>query len=236
MSSICLIHSIPQGPGIAASLLMAGLFGGFTHCAGMCGPFVMAQLAGQENGQATGLKRLVGAALLPYHLGRMTTYVGLGIIFNIFFHALPAAPMRTALSSALLLTAAIVFLSIAIPRLGIVFPWTARLRLPAPSKLITRVSAPLVNRHHYLLGVALGFLPCGLVTAALLAASTAANPVNAAFGMTAFAAGTFPALLMVGFSGEAAKARWPRAAQLAGVSAMVFSSLSLIGIAGTMIF
>ncbi len=221
---------------MAVSLLTAGLFGGFTHCAGMCGPFVMAQLGGKGGMQTTALTRITGAALLPYHLGRMTTYVSLGVIFNLFFHALPASPVRTALSTALLLTAAVVFLSIAIPRLGAVFPWAMQLRLPMPSKLVTRISAPLMSKHHYLLGVLLGFLPCGLVTAALLAVSTAANPLQAATGMAAFAAGTFPALFLVGLGGESIRARWPRFAQLAGAAAMVFSSLSLIGMAGTMIF
>ena len=70
--------------GIVGALLIAGLAGGAAHCAGMCGPFVLAQTAGrlaavpvEKFGRLT---RLGGALLLPYHAGRMVTYAGLGAV------------------------------------------------------------------------------------------------------------------------------------------------------------
>ncbi len=70
--------------GAAPILFMAGLLGGLTHCAGMCGPFVLAQVSADSAtlnrpGLGEG-RRLVRAFLLPYHLGRFTTYVGLGAL------------------------------------------------------------------------------------------------------------------------------------------------------------
>src|SRR5262245_38327356 len=67
--------------GLPLALFLAGLVGSLTHCTLMCGPFVLAQVAGRlEAGAAAGgeLVRLAGAALVPYHLGRMTTYSVLG--------------------------------------------------------------------------------------------------------------------------------------------------------------
>ncbi|MCB2082142.1 MAG: sulfite exporter TauE/SafE family protein, partial [Rickettsiales bacterium] len=36
--------AITQYPGVVATLFLAGLVGGVTHCAGMCGPFVASQV------------------------------------------------------------------------------------------------------------------------------------------------------------------------------------------------
>ena len=85
-------------PMLMGAMLVAGLAGGVTHCAGMCAPFVLAQgaaragmggaaragmggtaWAGMGDGGGT-LARLSGAALLPYHLGRGLGYAALGAL------------------------------------------------------------------------------------------------------------------------------------------------------------
>jgi sulfite exporter TauE/SafE len=43
--------------------------------------------------------------------------------------------------------------------------------------------------------MALGFMPCGLVFAAVMAVTATANPLLAAIAMAAFGLGTIPALL-----------------------------------------
>jgi sulfite exporter TauE/SafE len=63
----------------------------------------------------------------------------------------------------------------------------------------------------YLLGVALGFLPCGFLYAALAAAASSSNPMLGIAGMVAFGLGTVPALAAVGVAGQAAGQRWQRA-------------------------
>ena len=78
------VMAMPQATGSAlyGALFLAGLVGSLTHCAGMCGPFVLTQVgAGLETVPAakmTEWTRLRGALLIPYHLGRFTTYVLLG--------------------------------------------------------------------------------------------------------------------------------------------------------------
>ena len=79
----CQAVAVEHG-GLLASLFLAGLVGSATHCVGMCGPFVLAQtVARLEERPASDMReihRLSGAALVPYHLGRATTYAGLGAI------------------------------------------------------------------------------------------------------------------------------------------------------------
>ena len=72
--------------GLPAALFLGGLVGSLSHCALMCGPFVLAQVTarlesgvmGSGMGAGGELVRLAGAALVPYHLGRITTYTALG--------------------------------------------------------------------------------------------------------------------------------------------------------------
>jgi hypothetical protein len=61
----------------------------------------------------------------------------------------------------------------------------------------------------YALGVALGFIPCGLVYGALAAAAAGGNGLTAAFAMAAFWLGTVPMLFGVGVAGGAILGRWP---------------------------
>jgi sulfite exporter TauE/SafE len=60
----------------------------------------------------------------------------------------------------------------------------------------------------YALGLALGFLPCGLLYGALAAAAAAGDALAGGFGMLAFAVGTVPALLAVGLAGHVAGDRF----------------------------
>ena len=64
------------------SLTTLGFFGGFSHCIGMCGPFVITQsnnrLKNIPISDYNNFQRVKSLALLPYHLGRITTYSILG--------------------------------------------------------------------------------------------------------------------------------------------------------------
>jgi sulfite exporter TauE/SafE len=60
----------------------------------------------------------------------------------------------------------------------------------------------------YLLGVLLGFIPCGLLYGALTAAASTGDPLAGAFGMGAFVLGTIPTLFAVALLGHFAGQRW----------------------------
>lgn len=227
------IHDIAVSHGLIISLFLAGLVGGFTHCSGMCSPFVLAQTGN--------ITRLKDSLLLPYHLGRMTTYVMLAILVSSLINlAFVFSDLKAIIAAPMLILAAIIFLVSAFPRLITVFPWIEHFRIAAPYKFITKFSGQLMNNPNalkrYGLGVLLGFMPCGLVISALLASATASNVLQAALAMGAFAAGTVPALVLVAFIGHTVKTKYPKASVRITQGAMVISSFWLFALAGAMIF
>lgn len=186
---------------LAFLLLLAGLWGGLTHCAGMCGPFVLSQI--DERLETTGQpgfgrwERLKGAALLPYHLGRLTTYAGLGAASGSIGGLVAEWSGLRWMTAGFLVLAAGLFATQA--------AGFAILRAPsAPAglgRLIARLTLKPSGIRHYALGMMLGFLPCGLIYGALAATAAAGSAAAGALTMAAFAAGTMPALVAVGWGG-----------------------------------
>ncbi len=201
--------------GLLASLFMMGLLGGVSHCAGMCGPFVLSQVGARlEARPASRMRewhRLTGAALLPYQLGRATTYVGLGVLGALLAGLLVGGVGLRWLSAGLLLFAALFMLGYAVPGLkrltGAGVGGEGRWSRSLAGWVRPLFAAPFGWRG-WLLGVALGFIPCGLLYAAVAAASSYGEPLTAAFGMAAFWAGTVPTLFGVGLVGHMAARRW----------------------------
>lgn len=201
---------------LAGSLFVAGLIGGGGHCVAMCGPFVLAQsVARLEALPAADMRefhRLAGAALAPYHLGRLTTYVGLGAAAGALAGGVMAAAGLKWLSAALLALAAALFLGYAVRTLAVRLPgssaggegwWSRRL-----GGLVRPLFARPVGVRGYALGIALGFLPCGLLYGALTAAAASGSALAGGLAMGAFALGTVPALLAVGLAGHVVGRRW----------------------------
>src|SRR5262249_45358281 len=109
--------------GIIGALALAGLVGGFTHCTGMCGPFVLAQLGRQLEAvperRMSEFHRLTGALLLPYHLGRATTYVAIGATAAFVTGSVTGLTTFRWLELVLLLAAALFFLVQGLQGLGL---------------------------------------------------------------------------------------------------------------------
>src|SRR5918995_5058157 len=186
--------------GVPSSLLLAGLAGSVVHCIGMCGPFVLGQVMAALDRGPTAYgewRRLSGAALLPYHLGRLTTYAGLGALAGAATALFASTSVFGWLSGGLLVVAAWLMI---VQALGLAFRRNSPL-----AGVLTRLAAPLSmargNAARYGLGVVLGFLPCGLLYGALAAAGGTGAAVDGALAMAAFAAGTMPALVATAWGG-----------------------------------
>ncbi len=230
----CQAVTVEHG-GLLTSLFMAGLVGSATHCVGMCGPFVLAQtVARLESRPASDMRefhRLSGAALAPYHLGRTTTYAGLGAAAALLAGGVIDVTGLKWLSAALLILAALFFLGYAVQRIGVHVPWLRSGGESGWSRHLGRWARPLFERpvgvRGYALGLMLGFLPCGLLYGALAAAAASGDPLSGAFAMIAFALGTVPALVAVGLAGHVAGRRWQ--GLLAGITPvlMVFNAAAL---------
>ncbi len=233
-------ENIPLGYGLPASLFLAGLAGGFTHCITMCGPFVLAQQNGINPAQPR-LARLSAQALLPYHFGRMTTYVLLALVFSTALNAaLLSSPVKSTLGAMMLFSAAVIFLASAIPIMRDVFPFLAKLKLPVPFRLINALSEPLLRnpsvRGRFALGMLLGFMPCSMVLAALIAATSLESPMQSGFAMAAFAFGTAPALIMTGLGGRIAANRFPQSTRILKFLMLMVSTGVLLLTSGKMMF
>lgn len=222
-------------PAVAASLplglFVAGLAGGALHCVGMCGPFVLGQvMATADATPPSGYgewRRLSGAALAPYHLGRATTYTLLGGIAGGATALFAATTGFAWLSSLFLAIAALLLIAQAAGlAVGRTTPWNAAL---------SRLAAPLSRTRHpagrYGLGVLLGFLPCGLLYAALAAAAGTGSAAEGALAMTGFALGTVPALVAVGWGGLIMRRRMRAAASWVSAPLLVGNALLMLALA-----
>lgn len=242
----CLHDLAAIGPGgvpaVAGALFLAGLAGGFTHCAGMCAPFVLAQ-AGAAAGRGEGvLARLSGAALLPYHLGRMLGYATLGALAGGMARLVTEASGPRWLLAALLLAAALLMAAQATARLPERWRPARLLHLPAlplPGARLGALVGRLVDAPGRAvsgwravgLGLALSALPCGLLYAALAGAAATGSALAGAIAMAAFVAGTVPALVGVALMGRLFLRRAGPGLRLAGAGLFALNSLVLAGMA-----
>lgn len=185
--------------------LVAGAVG-LPHCAGMCGPFATASSA--EPG-----------GLAAWHLGRGTTYIGLGAVAGATAARLPLPPLViTGVAAALVL--------LMVANIG---GWLPPLHWG--SNLAARLAAPVAGLRgpvgRYLFGMATGLLPCGLVWAALGLAVARQDAVGGALVMCAFALGTVPGPTAAAWlARRVGSPAWVRPVIAAGV--LVSSGWSLI--------
>jgi sulfite exporter TauE/SafE len=190
----------PVDFGIALSLgLVSGL-----HCLQMCGPIAL--VVGK------------GRPLALYNAGRVLTYMALGAVAGSIGQALM-----------FLGSTAVVVAGAAMIVAGLLMTGVTRskdLITIRPGGRFSRVSGALLRagRNRFLLGLVLGFLPCGMVYAALLKAMHAAGPVAGALTMLAFGAGTSVALFAVGY-GAAFCGRWVQ--RVAPIGVMIAGALMI---------
>ena len=163
--------SLPLGGGLLLGLFLAGAAGSTMHCVPMCGGFVLGQVADRmarlPAARLCEWRRMRSGVLLPYHLGRLTTYAGLGV------RRWGRLPWFGSLLRRCCCSARPLFLAHALRRLvparrACLPGLDARRRVEPAGR--RRLAAPGRSGDGYLLGVALGFLPCGFLYAALAAA------------------------------------------------------------------
>ena len=231
----CKAVALEHGP-LLLSMFLAGLIGSASHCAAMCGPFVLAQTGEATAGLKIGggeLRRLAGAALLPYHAGRAFTYILLAVLLSLPLQLMSQLPQLRFIPAIALLLGALLFLLLGFR--GLRGSLESGFLGGGLGDRLGQIAKPLFAKpwgwRGIGLGMVLGFLPCGLLYAALAAAAGTGSIVAGAFAMSCFALGTVPALVTVGWGGLIMRrhlraiARWVSPPLLAG-NALVMLALA----------
>ncbi len=177
--------------------LILGLAGSL-HCAGMCGPLMLA-LPRSGSGRIGFV-----AGRLAYQGGRIFTYSLLGVGFGFLGRSLAVIGLQrwVSLSAGILLLAGLAAAlpkGASLPVLGLV----GFLKRNAGRLLQRRSVGSLV-----LLGTLNGLLPCGLVYAAAAGATAMGNWTGGIAYMSLFGLGTLPLMLGLSLSSQSMPVSW----------------------------
>jgi sulfite exporter TauE/SafE len=200
-----------------------GLLMGFSHCLGMCGPLVagFSLSAGATPGAAPGAPPrslfATAAAQLPYHLGRVTTYAALGALLGATGAFVNVAGRLAGLGEVMALLAGALMVALGLGVAGVTAR-LARLEASASHRLLLLLR-PLLQggpSRLYPLGLALGFLPCGVSWTIFLGAAASGGPVPGLLMALAFGVATVPGLLLPALLGALVGQRTRGALRRAG--------------------
>lgn len=217
---------------IISSYLTAFLLGLFStvHCIAMCGS-VIGALTLSLPAEVRESQRRMLPFVFNYNVGRILSYAMAGVVVGLLSTPLTQLDAHWFLR----VLSVIVMVSMGLYLAGW-FPKFARAeKLGAP---VWRLLQPIGQKllpvrsvsQAFLLGMVWGWLPCGLVYAALAVAATAGDPVKGGLVMLAFGAGTLPAVMGAGlFTGMLASlARSKSLRQAAGILIILMALATLL--------
>ncbi len=194
---------------------------GAGHCLGMCGGIV--------GGLSAGGQKVRPLWLGCYHLGRVSSYTLMGFLAA---GAVSLAPTSGWPVARTLAGVVMIFMGLYVANLG-----RTILLLERVGQHVWRWIQPMAGkwlpiqnaRGAWVVGLFWGWLPCGLVYAALAYASGLGQPVTGGLAMLAFGLGTLPALLMASFAirslGKRLNRPWLKGAL--GLSYMAFGAWTI---------
>jgi len=205
------------------------------HCVQMCGPIVLSYSVSLESLKAhtaaPSFSRLLGNHL-AYNAGRIVTYSAIGALAGIAGKTMGWVGQLAGFGHVLALVSGTLMILAGIVMSGVIpsrFAGSNLVRIP--SSVLRRIgrllSAPCAG-NRFLLGLTLGFLPCGLIYAALLKAMATGSMARGAGTMFAFGLGTTGSLVAIGIFSSALRlnlSRW--GSQLAAVGITVMGVLLL---------
>ena len=175
------------------SAFLLGLISSF-HCVGMCGPLAMSV---PVQHLPTPQKSL---SIVLYHIGRIATYSLLGLLFGVLGRHIFIAGIQQ--KASIILGSIILFV--------VIYQRIFRKTFNPPfiqlftDKLYTVIRI-LWGKHSvsgiFLLGMANGLLPCGMVYFAIAGALSSVSLINSILFMFLFGVGTLPLMLSVHFTG-----------------------------------
>ena len=184
------------------------------HCMQMCGPIVLSYSLGGTTSDARGVAgktRYLALGHLAYNAGRIITYSALGALAGLaggtvgMLGRLAGVSRLAAMLGGCLMVIAGLFMLDIIPSRMLAGVQLFRLTSGFMRRVGGLLSTPAVGKR-FLLGLALGLLPCGLIYAALLRSLATGSALWGAAAMMAFGVGTAGALIALGVFSSAI--RW----------------------------
>jgi len=172
------------------SALIFGLISSL-HCIGMCGPIAMMLPIDRSNPA----KKVI--QIMLYHIGRLSAYASLGLIFGILGKGFYMAGIQQHLS---IIVGILMIVIVLIPeRVFMNYNFSKPVY-----KLLSNVKTSLGNQFKrkspdalFTIGLLNGFLPCGLVYAALFGAIAMQNVTLGVTYMLLYGLGTIPMMSAV---------------------------------------
>jgi len=195
-----LLKLIGSMEAITGSYITAFLLGLFStvHCIAMCGSVIGALTLSLPIETRESQRKML-PYIFNYNMGRLLSYGVAGLIVGFL-----SSPLATFNGHLILRYLAVIVMICMGLYLAGWFPKFAYMeRLGAP---IWKWLQPIGQKflpvrklsQAFFLGIVWGWLPCGLVYAALAVAATVGEPVKASMVMLAFGAGTLPAVMGAG--------------------------------------
>jgi sulfite exporter TauE/SafE len=193
------------------------------HCVSMCGPIVLSYSL------PLGSKRFSSqaAAHISYNVGRIITYGLLGAIAGLFGSSVSFVGEIAGIENVAAIVAGVLMMIAGVLLLDLL-P-SKHLQKFNPLLYSGHLLRPLASRFSstsigskFSLGLMLGFLPCGLIYAALLKAMATGTVFAGVMTMTAFGLGTAGSLLAIGIFSSAFSMKLSRwGTRLAAVSVLL---------------
>ena len=191
------------------------------HCVQMCGPIVLSYSLPMAH------EPRLWRAHVCYNLGRVTTYTFLGALAGLAGRAIGFAGRLAGIAQGSRIAAGVAMILAGIYLSGLLRPNNlVRIDRPGLAARISRRGKQFMlsvkPSGKFRLGLVFGFLPCGLIYAALLKAVDTGALLPGALTMLAFGLGTSLALTATGLASSAfgwRAGRWSNA--LAGASIML---------------
>jgi sulfite exporter TauE/SafE len=170
--------------------LILGLISSF-HCIGMCGPIAMMLPVDHKNEAKKAIQ------IITYHLGRLTAYASIGLIFGLLGRGFFLAGIQQKMS---------IFIGIAMIIAALIPEKVfSKYNFSKPvykviSKIKSSLGSQFRNRSYkslFIIGLLNGFLPCGMVYAALFGAIAMQSAGFGMLYMLLFGLGTVPLMTVV---------------------------------------
>lgn len=213
---------------VSASLL------GSTHCAGMCGPIVLLMLGRSTATHSTASTGNTAWHLLFYHLGRLTTYVALGVLAGMLGMTLNQSGMLLGWQRLAAYLAGITMLASAtvllLRQLGV------RLQhMPVPRAWVKGIYAgfrwaqqwPTLLRAWWI-GLLTTWIPCGWLYAFVIVAAGTSDMLTGGVVMLAFWLGTVPVLSLLGVGIAHVSPLWRQATPWIAIAACLLLGWSML--------